>query len=452
MKTTKRTTLLISMKKLFFTILPFWIFPFLLQAQDPVQYETTARRLLDHLVTKDVDAMMEMFSGQFLEQVPREQISEIAHGLESQLGKYSHVSRVVHEPGDDYYTVILVTRFGEMDLGMRIIMDIAGKVTGFFITMAPPESYTPPPAYADSTAFTEIPTEVDCGDIRLPAMLTFPNTDEKVPIVVLVHGSGAHDMDESIGPNKIFRDIAWGLATHGIAVLRYEKRNFRNASTLDRANVTVWDEAGQDAVHAINMVMQLPGVDREQVYLLGHSLGGMIAPRIAKAVPELKGIVSLAGSPRQLWELIPGQIEHLISLRDEVDEASLKQLKQVTEMAKILESKRNDPNAVIGEELLGMPPSYLEDMLKNDVAAIAPGLKQRILILHGGRDYQVTMHDYNAWKEVLKDHHDTTFFLYPELNHLFFSGDGMPTPDEYFTERNVEKKVIEDIVKWIHAK
>lgn len=442
MKTTQKPLLL---------LLAALLFPFLLNAQDIIHQETTARRFLDHLVNKDVDAMIEMFSDAFLEQVPREQISEIAHGLESQLGKYSHVSRVVHEPGDDYHTVILVTRFGEMDLGMRIALDKSDKITGFFITMAPPESFTPPPAYADSTAFTEIPTKVDCGDIQLPGMLTMPNTGKLVPIVVLVHGSGAHDMDESIGPNKIFRDIAWGLATHGIAVLRYEKRNYRNAATLDLENITVWDEAGSDAVHAVNMAMQLPGIDSEHVYLLGHSLGGMIAPRIAKAVPQLRGIISLAGSPRQLWELIPDQIEHLISLLEEADEASLKQLEQVTEMAKILENKRNDPNAVIEEELPGMPPSYLEDMLRNDVAVIAPGLPQRILILHGGRDYQVTMHDYNAWKEVLKDHHNTTFILYPEMNHLFFAGEGISKPREYFEENNVSEKVIRDVVKWIFS-
>ena len=425
------------------------VFPFLLSAQEMIRQETIARKLLYHLVNKEVDEMMEMFSDSFLEQIPREQVEEIATGLESQLGKYSHVSRVIHEPGDEFHTVILVTRFGDMDLGMRISLDKKDKVAGFFITMAPPESYTPPPAYADSTAFTEIPTELDCGDILLPAMLTMPNKDVKVPVIVLVHGSGAHDMDVSIGPNKIFRDIAWGLATNGIAVLRYEKRNFRNSQTLDLKNLSVWDEAGQDAVHAIRMAMKLPGIDPEQVYLLGHSLGGMIAPRIARAVPELNGIISLAGSPRKLYEIVPGQIEHLIAIRGDETGAMAKQLEEINKTVESLRRKKNDPDAVYDEELLGMPSSYLADMNRYDMGEIAAGLPQRILILHGGRDYQVTMDDYQAWKDALKDHPATTFILYPEMNHLFFPGEGISKPNEYFEENSVSERVIGDLVEWV---
>lgn len=440
MKTTTKPLLLI------FAAL---VFPFLLSAQEMIRQETIARKLLNHLVNKEVDEMMEMFSDSFLEQIPREQVEEIATGLESQLGKYSHVSRVIHEPGDEFHTVILVTRFGDMDLGMRISLDKKDKVAGFFITMAPPESYTPPPVYADSNSFTEIPTEVDCGDIQLPAMLTMPSTGDNIPVIVLVHGSGAHDMDESIGPNKIFRDIAWGLATHGIAVLRYEKRNFRHSNTMDIENLTIWNEVGKDAVHAANMAMKLPGIDPEKVYLLGHSLGGMIAPRIARAVPELNGIISLAGSPRKLYEIVPGQIEHLIAIRGDETGAMAKQLEEINKTVESLRQKKNDPDAVYDEELLGMPSSYLADMNHYDIGEIAAGLPQRILILHGGRDYQVTMDDYQEWKDALKDHPKATFILYPEMNHLFFPGEGISKPSEYFEENNVSEKVIGDIVEWL---
>src|SRR5207247_4710825 len=59
---------------------------------------------------------------------------------------------------------------------------------------------------------------------ELPATLTMPKGDGPFPAVVLVHGSGPHDRDESIGPNKPFRDLAGGLASRGIAVLRSEER------------------------------------------------------------------------------------------------------------------------------------------------------------------------------------------------------------------------------------
>lgn len=59
----------------------------------------------------------------------------------------------------------------------------------------------------------------------LPGTLTLPKTAELVPGVVLVQGSGPNDEDESIGAVKVFKDLAWGLATRNIAVLRYIKRS-----------------------------------------------------------------------------------------------------------------------------------------------------------------------------------------------------------------------------------
>ncbi len=425
------------------------ISPLTLHSQDLIHREAVARQFFDHLIAKEVDEMMEMFSETFLEQVSKEQITEIAQGLESQLGTFSHVSRAVHDSTDGHEIVTLVCKFGEQELGMRITMDAAYKVSGFHITMPPPESYTPPPAWVDSTSFKEISLVIDCGDIELPARLAMPKTDGVVPVVLLVHGSGPHDKDETIGPNKIFRDIAWGLAHHGIASLRYEKRTFRHSQTLDMENFTVWDEAGRDAVVALESVMGLDDIDSDRVYLLGHSLGGMIAPRIAREVPGLSGIISMAGSPRYLYEIIPDQIAYLGSLQGKDAEVLDARVKELRAVAESLAAKRKDPHAEYDEELFGMPPSYLADMNRYDIGTLAAGLSQRILILQGGRDYQVTMQDYKAWKEALEDHPDTSFVLYPEFNHLFYAGEGAANPDEYFEQNNVDKMVIEDIADWI---
>lgn len=423
--------------------------PVTINAQEIIPQEGIARKFLMHLVNKEVGEMLPMFSEDFLQQVPEGQITEIAQGLETQLGPFKHVSRVLHETDDNYHTVILVCRFGEMDWGMRITLDRDDKVAGFFLTMAPPESYTPPPAWIDSTAFEEVAMEIDCGDIKLPAMFAKPLAAANFPVVVLVHGSGAHDMDQTIGPNKIFRDIAQGLANKGVGVLRYEKRNFRHPHTFDLETVTVWDEAGRDAVHAIHSAMQMPEVDPGRVFLLGHSLGGMIAPRIAAEVPELAGIISLAGTPRKLYEVIPGQLEYLMSLSEEASDAAAEQLAETREIVARLRDKIGRPDAVYSTSLLGMPPSYLEDMNRHDTGKIAAGLPQAILIVHGGRDYQVTMDDYNAWKNALQNHHNSTFKLYPEMDHLFVARDEPSTPASYFEENNVDKRVIEDIADWI---
>lgn len=425
--------------------------PWTVRSQDIIPQEGLARQFLSHLLNKEVDEMSQMFSAAFLEQVPEGQIREIAEGMEAQLGPFSHVSRVLHESDQGYHTVILVCRFGEMDWALRITFDSEQKISGFFLTMAPPGSSTPPPDWVDPATIEEIPMELDCGDIALPAILTRPTDGEDFPIVVLVHGSGAHDADQSIGPNKIFRDIAWGLASEGIAVLRYEKRNFRHQRTLITESITVWEEAGSDAVHAIHAAMAFPGVDTGRVFLLGHSLGGMIAPRIAQEVPQLAGIISMAGTPRQLYEIIPAQLEHLMMLNESETDEALQQLEEVREVVNRLRAKKNQAGAVYESTLLGMPPSYLEDLNRHDIGQIAAALPQAILILHGGRDYQVRMEDYVAWQEALRDHHNTTFALHPEMDHLFFAGEGPSTPASYFQENNVDQAVIKDISNWIHS-
>ncbi len=438
------------MKKLFSLIVLAAMLPAMSYSQEQADLESMARNFFDHFLNKNVEAMEEMLGDQFKKMIPAGQLKEIAEGIEGQLGKYSHVVRSVYQKAGAYEVIILVARFGEMDWGVNLTFDQNRKIQGFLINVAPPEQFTPPPAYADSSRFTETEMKVDCGDIKLPAILTMPVTGENVPIVVLVHGSGPHDKDQTIGPNKIFRDIAQGLATRGIAVLRYEKRTFRRHNSLDLNNITVWEEAGKDAVAAIRAAGQLPGIDGDRIYLAGHSLGGMIAPRIAQEATELAGIISLAGTPRYLYELIPEQLQYLAELRDDTSEESMQQIEEARQMAAGLANKRKNPEAVYETSHIGLPPSYWQDLNRFDTGTIAASLPQRILVIQGGRDYQVTVKDFEAWEKALKNHHDTAFFLFDDLDHLFFKGEGLSNPATYFQEGNVDERVIIAISNWIN--
>ncbi len=438
----------VTRKSSLWAILIILLFPTAILSQIP--HETAARKFLDHLIREEVDEMMEMTSNDFRKAVTIEQMEEIASGLEIQLGRFKSVNRVVFETSNDYEIVILVCEFENMELGARIVFDGNMMVGGFQFVMPPPEKYADPPAYADSDLFTEEALFVDCGDIKLPAIFTMPKNHDKVPVIVLVHGSGAHDADETIGPNKIFRDLAWGLASRGIAVLRYEKRTFQHAGTLDIQSMTVWEETGQDAVYAIKTASMQKGVDPDKVYLLGHSLGGLMAPRIAQKATNIKGIISMAGTPRYLFEIIPEQVEYLLKLRNDTSEASLKELTLMKERVESLKDKRLNPGAEYSESFFNMPPSYLKDINKHNIGKIAANLPQRILVLHGKRDYQITMDDFNEWKKALAKHHDSSFIIYPELNHLFFKGEGDTSgPEEYFVENNVDEQVIINISGWI---
>src|SRR5262249_57372826 len=118
------------------------------------------------------------------------------------------------------------------------------------------------------------------------------------PGVGLAHGSGPNDRDETIAQNKPFKDLALGLASRGIAVLRYDKRTkVYPAKMAGLAGLTVKDEVVDDAIAAASMLRSQPRIDPARVFVLGHSLGGMLVPRIAAADAKLAGVIVMAGGP-----------------------------------------------------------------------------------------------------------------------------------------------------------
>ncbi|MBR5260148.1 MAG: alpha/beta fold hydrolase, partial [Eggerthellaceae bacterium] len=149
----------------------------------------------------------------------------------------------------------------------------------------------------------------------LKALVTLPdNIDEPVPAVVFVHGSGSSNMDEQVGKLTPFRDLAEGLAQHGIASIRYDKRSFSHAREMMRnlgSSMTVKEETVEDAILASEILRQDPQIDPEKIFIVGHSRGGMLAPRIDAEGGNFRGLVIMAGTLRKLEEVLVGQNEEV---------------------------------------------------------------------------------------------------------------------------------------------
>ena len=286
---------------------------------------------------------------------------------------------------------------------------------------------------------------------ELPGTLTTPLGDGPFSLVVLVHGSGPHDADETIGPNKTFKDLAWGLASRGVAVLRYTKRTaqYGAQSTDDPAALTVDDEIVNDARAAVELAKKQPKIDAKRVYVLGHSEGGYVAARIADGDAVIAGIILLAGSERPIEKMVVDQIRYLTSFPGVPPEQAQKQIAAAELAAKTIESpdlKKSDTVNLVGAKI---PASYFLDLRGYDPAATIAKLKIRILILQGARDYQVTTEDFDAWKKALAGHTNANFKLYPNLNHLFESGQGKSVPTEYDKPGHMSAEAIGDIADWV---
>jgi len=377
--------------------------------------------------------------------------------LPPQLGAFKKQTAARREQFQGYEIVLVTCEFEKATLDTRVVFDKAGRIAGFgFVPTAPPVKYAPP-AYADPAKFEENETTVGSGEWQLPATLTMPKGAGPFPGLVLVHGSGPNDRNESLGPNRPFQDLAWGLATRGIAVLRYDKRSkVHGAKILAdpklEATMTVKDETIDDALAAAVLLQKTTKVDGSRVYILGHSLGGFLMPRIAKAAEsiDIAGFISMAGLTRPLDDTILRQMDYLYGLAGGAvsvdDKKKLQDIKDAVAEVKAL----TDADRSATKKLLGAMPAYWLDIRGYDPPGMAKTVAKPMLILQGGRDYQVTTEDFENWKKALGDRKDVEFHLYPKLNHLFYEGEGILTPLEYVQKHaSVAPYVIEDIAAWI---
>jgi len=308
----------------------------------------------------------------------------------------------------------------------------------------------------DQDIFDKIPDglrEVDVkvnagGKWELSGKITTNAAVRNDVAVIIVHGSGAHDMDLTLYENKVYQDLSWRLAGYGIDVLRYDKRTYvyKSASYVDPARATVVEEVMDDAVAAAELMR---GLGYERVFLIGHSLGGLLAPAIVREGGGLfNGFVSLAGSPRTLSEIQADQV--LASATPE--ESLLFSIYVAMELAKLGQLDEWTEPELLSGTVFGYPAYYVKDMVSRDAGEIALSLDVPMLFLQGGKDFQVYPDkDFGRWKEILDGKEGAEFKLYSGLNHLFMVSQGPDagTMDEYRLKGHVSPEVVRDIAEFL---
>jgi len=309
---------------------------------------------------------------------------------------------------------------------------------------------------------------VAIGDkYRLAGILTVPDIGKSpYPAVVLVPGSGATDKDgrnESQGlPNKFFADIADGLASHGIASIRYDKRIY-TYPTLAKdlaGTLTVHEDIIEDALLAADLIRADPRIDNHRIFLLGQSQGGALAPRIASESGNgYAGIILTAGTPRKMAEIVQEQLTGITAnLKGIIKWIATWQVRKILRKLDQLDtySEEQAKQVVIIDERIGgveMTAHYIREMDSKPAVQYLKTFTKPILILQGEKDFMVSPEkDFQKYQELLADHPAATFILYPSLNHLFMKsiyGDISKAVEEYQVKQHVEPQVITDIASWI---
>ena len=297
----------------------------------------------------------------------------------------------------------------------------------------------------------ELAVPVPALDGEMPGTLTLPAGEGPFPAIILVHGSGVSDRDESVMTQKPFRDLSEGLAQKGIAVYRYDKRTYVYGEQLKNdIHLTLMDETVDDAAVAVQMLAQQEMIDPDRIYVLGHSLGGTAVPAIDQSLRsaevKARGYIIMAGSARPLPELIKEQYDFLYSL---VPEITVEQ--QAEKEALFHELDRLNDLSSLTEDIAiaGAYVPYWRWLAEYDVLQTAAGITAPCLVLQGEEDYQVTMEDYDLWKNAFKDNEQWKFISYPGLTHTFTRGLKTEGSAVYTRNEKVDQQVIDDIAQFI---
>jgi len=432
-------------------IIALFLAPVFSNSQTSQNIVDKAGAFVDSLSAGMYEAAMKDFDNNMKQALPSAKLKQIWESLQAQVGPFKEKLGIRTEKAGGYDIVFVVCAFENSNLDVKVVFSSVEKIAGLFFLPSQGLQGWEMPDYADPDSFYEVDTLKLANEWALPAVLTMPDDDGPFPAVILVHGSGPNDRDETIGPNKPFKDLAWGLASNEIAVLRYEKRTKFYPHKMDslKDQLTGMEETVDDALAAVSLLRKTEKIDPDKVIVLGHSLGGTLVPRISSYYPRIGGFVIMAGASRPLEDLIVEQVDYIYSLDGKItdeEKNNLGIIKQQIENVK----KLSDTSKVRSEELpMNLSPAYWLDLKNYDLAVIAKKMKDPILVLQGERDYQVRVADFEGWQRIFDSKDNISYKLYPDFNHLFISGQGKSTPGEYLIPGHVDKRVIEDISKWI---
>ncbi len=415
------------------------------------QIETKINDIFTLIDTREFTKLYPSFTEQFKSQVSKEQFVSLFEQSFSNLSKLKRIESIRPDKinGQEVYHV--KTNFEKEDIPFLIAFDNDGLISALVIDSTVQDANSSRVDNDSNTLIEEMAITIGASPWELPGKLTLPKDDKstKSPAVILVHGSGPNDMDESIGPNKVFKDIAHGLSEQGVAVLRYNKRN--NVYTMPKS-YTAQELVIDDVLEAYKYLSSHPSIDKSRIYVAGHSLGGWLIPRIAKQLPEAAGFISLAGPTRTFSQTLNEQLDYLLSLDINKSEQAQSALNMMKDQINNLETGNLSDNAF--ENLLAHPKDFWIDLNGYIAADEYKSINQPLLVLQGEMDYQVSMKDFEAWKTALSYRDNVTFKSYGRLTHLFTESNSkteLSTPSDYSVATHVSPEVMKDITEWINS-
>lgn len=415
-------------------------------AQSPQQDLTI--RIIDHLDKgnyRTISKYMDKKTRKLLKPITLRKIWE---ELEKNFGNYQKHDEPQLSENEGALSTETILHFEQN--GLILKLNFEGELlNGMWVS---PFEYAPPEEVRNMS-FGKEQLTVHSDTFDLPAEVIIPRGCNKCPMLVLVHGSGPNDMDESIGPNKVFKDLALLLASRGIATLRYDKRSKIYPDVFESGTeFSIYDETVNDALAALELARTLPYIDSSRVYVLGHSLGAYAAPLIANADRELAGTILLAGPDRPIYELLPEQYRFLLALDGKLQRKEKKMIRKIDQAAARLREASGDEKITLKTEVGYWPPSFFQQLAEYRPSGMMDTLPGRFLVLQGEMDYQVSYErDFLPMRNRVSAQQigRIRFQSFKNTDHLMMDCGESSEPSDYYRPRHVRSEVIDAIKEFI---
>ena len=232
----------------------------------------------------------------------------------------------------------------------------------------------------------EIEAPGPMGPLRGTLLMPAPAPHD-TPVVLIVPGSGPTDRDGNspLGINaSSYRLLAEGLAAHGIATIRIDKRGmFGSAAAIPDANAVTIDDYASDIRSWVTAVRQRTGASC--VWVLGHSEGGLVALVAAQDTPHICGLILVAATGRPLGDVLREQLRAVPAIAPIADHAM--------SVLDALEAGQPVDAATVGPALMPLfapqVQGFLMSELSLDPATLIENYHKPVLIVQGQRDLQV---------------------------------------------------------------
>ncbi len=417
------------------------------------QYINESKTLVRYFVEEKYDSVYARFDANMKQQLSKEYLETIWKQIESKYGLFETIKASQLLPNDELWMVDVVIGFVNQDVSAKITYDSTNKIAGIFFTpLNKVSSFYKIPDYADTSVFYEKNIKFGIPGWELEGTLTLPKNNIGKPLVmVLVPGLGAHERDLTLGKNKIFKDLAYGLSSKGIATFRFDKRTYTYKNKMSKqVDVDFDDVIVDDVIAAVNMLANSEEVDKNNILVAGHSFGGYLLPEIIERSEHIKGAIFLAAPARHLTEVLKNQYDTMIMADGKVDENEAEFIEKFDiQIKNALNISKND--RILPKHLpLGLTASFWKYIDDYDLKAHKNKKGVKMLFLHAMNDEQVNDRDWEIWSEIYGNDKSCTMIKLKDLNHIFHKVTQNEDIEDNQKLRHVDKSLLEIIFKWLN--